>query len=87
MEKKVDKVLPGKMFILTSFKEKVFTHINSQQKWMNFNTFSSSSHVDCAIQITFNLQSIKHGSCYIVNNVNPSYFILGKRHVIRVNVI
>ena len=44
-EKKVDKVLPGNIFILMSFKEKVFTQINSQQ----MNTFRSSSPVDCAI--------------------------------------
>ena len=56
MEKQADKVLPGKIFILISFKETVFTHINSQQMWMNFNTFSSSSLVDCAIQINFNLR-------------------------------
>ena len=30
-EKRVDKVLPGKIFILISFKEKDFTHVNSQQ--------------------------------------------------------
>ena len=66
----MDKVLPGKIFILISFKEKVFTHVNSQQMWMNFNTFSSSSRVDCAIQINF----VKDGSCYIVNDINPSKF-------------
>ena len=46
-EKKVDKVLPGNSFILISFKEKVFTQINSQQ----MSTFRISSHVDCVIQI------------------------------------
>ena len=45
----MDKVLPSKIFILISFKETVFTRVNSQQMWMNFNTFSSSSRVDCAI--------------------------------------
>ena len=82
----MDKVLPGKIFILISFKGKVFTHINSQQMWMNFNTFSSTSHVNCAIQIILTwMQLIKDGSCYIVNHINPSKFCPGK-HVIRVNV-
>ena len=44
-----------------SFKEKVFTHINSQQIWMNFNTFSSCSPVDCAIQININLHVVDKG--------------------------
>ena len=57
-EKKVDKVLPGKIFILISFKEKVFTQINSQQMWMNFNMFSSSSRVDCTIQIKFSVDAV-----------------------------
>ena len=54
----MDKVLPGKIFILINFKEKVFTPVDSQQMWMNFNTFSSSSRVDCAIQINFNLDEV-----------------------------
>ena len=54
----MDKVLPGKMFILISFKERVFSHINSQQMWMKFDTFSSSSRVDCAIQINFNFNAV-----------------------------
>ena len=57
----MDKVSPGKIFILISFKEKVFTHVNSQQMWMNFNTFSSSSCVDCAIQMNFNLDAVDEG--------------------------
>ena len=71
-------------FILTSFKGKVFTQINSQQ----MNTFRISFHVDCAIQINFNLDAVdKGGSCYIGNDLNPSKsFILGKFYVIRVNV-
>ena len=56
----MDKVLPGKIFILISFKEKVFTHVNSQQMWMNFNTFSSSC-VDCVIQINFHLDAVDKG--------------------------
>ena len=47
-EKRVDKVLPGKSFILISFNENVFTHISSQQMSMNFDTFASSSRVDLA---------------------------------------
>ena len=59
-------------------KEKVFAHINSQQTWMNFNTFSSSSGIDCAIQIILTwMQLIKDGSCYIVNDINPSKFCPG----------
>ena len=61
-EKKVDKCLPSKIFILISFKEKDFTHINSQQMWMNFNTFSSSSSVDCTrLQTDFNLNAVDKG--------------------------
>ena len=60
-EKMVDKVLPGKIFILISFKKNVFTHVNSQQMWMNLNTFSSSSRVDCAIQTNFNLDAVDKG--------------------------
>ena len=60
-EKRVVKVLPGKIFILISFKEKVFTHVISQQIWMNFNTSSCSSRVDCAIQINFNLDAVDKG--------------------------
>ena len=83
-EEKVDKVLPGNIFILISFKEKAFTQINSQQ----MNTFRFSSRVDCAIQINFNLDAVdKGGSCYIGNDLNPSKsFILGKFYVIWVNV-
>ena len=57
----MDKVLPGKIFILISFTDKVFTHINSQQMWTNFNRFSSSSRVDCAIQINFSLDAVYKG--------------------------
>ena len=38
-------------------KKNVFNHVNSQQMWTNFNTFSSSSRVDCVIQINFNLDA------------------------------
>ena len=57
----MDKVLPGKIFILINFKEKVFAHINSPQMWMNFNTFSSSSRIDYAIQINVNLDAVYKG--------------------------
>ena len=57
----MNKVIPGKIFILISFKEKVFTQINSKQTWMNFNTFPSSSRVDCALQINFNLNAVDKG--------------------------
>ena len=53
----MDKVFPGNIFILISFKEKVFTQINSQQ----MHTFRSSSRVDCAIQINFNLNAADKG--------------------------
>ena len=49
---------PVEFLIMISFKEKGFTLINLQQIWMNFNTFPSSSGVDCAIQINFNLDSV-----------------------------
>ena len=54
----MDKVLPGKIFILISLKEKVFTH-----KFManDFNTFSSSSRVDCVVQIKFSLDTVDKG--------------------------
>ena len=83
-EEKVDKVLPGNIFILISFQEKIFTQINSQQ----MNTFRISSGVDCAIQINFNLDAVDKGrSCHIGKDLNPSKsFILRKFYVIRVNV-
>ena len=59
-EKKIDKVFPGKMFTLIIFKKKVFL-ITSLQMWINFNTFSSSSRVDSAIQINFNLDAVDIG--------------------------
>ena len=57
----MEKVLPGKIFILISFKDKDFTDINSQQMWLIFNTFSSSSRVVCAIQINFSLDAVYKG--------------------------
>ena len=43
------------------FQGKEVLLINSQQMWMNFNTFSSSSHVDCAIQLNLNLDAVYKG--------------------------
>ena len=40
------------------FDVKAFTHVNSQQIWMNFYTFSSSSGVNCVIRINFNLDVV-----------------------------
>ena len=57
----MDKILPSNIFVLVSFKDKVFTHINSQQMWMNFNTLSISSRVDCEIQINFSLDAVYKG--------------------------
>ena len=54
----MDTVLPGKIF---SLMRKVFTHVNSQKMWTNFNTYSSSSRVDCTIQINFNLDTVDKG--------------------------
>ena len=53
----MNKVLPGNMFILISFKENVSIQINSQQ----MNTFRISSRVNCAIQINFNLDAVDKG--------------------------
>ena len=53
----MDTVLPGNTFILISFKENVFTQINLQQIY----TLKSSSRVDCAIQINFNLNAVDKG--------------------------
>ena len=57
--------------------------------WMNFNTFSSSSRVDCAIHINFNLDAVDKGWKLLLlptTSVRVN-FILGKLHVIRVNVL
>ena len=43
----MDKVLPGEIFILISFKVKALAQVNSQQIWMNFNTFPDSCRVNC----------------------------------------
>ena len=67
MEEKGDKVLPGNIFILISFKGKDFTQINSQE----MNTFRITAPVDCAIQIILNLDAVdKGGSCHIGNDLN-----------------
>ena len=54
-EKKVDKVLPSKIFILISFNIKALTQVNSQHMQVNFNTFPSSFRVNCVIRINVNL--------------------------------
>ena len=54
----MDKVLPGDIFILVNHNVKAFTQVNSQQMWMNYNTFPSSSHVNCVIRISFNLDAV-----------------------------
>ena len=71
-EKRADKVLPGKIFILINFKENVFTYVNSQQLRMNFNMFSSSSRVHCAIQINFNLDTVDKGWKLLYCKRHPS---------------
>ena len=55
----MNKVALGEMFILIIYTEKAFAPINSHQMWMNFNTFSSSSRADGAIQIKFNLDEVE----------------------------
>ena len=55
------KVSPGEVFILMSFNVKAFTQVNQQQMWMNFNTFLSSSHVNCVIRINFKLNAVHKG--------------------------
>ena len=75
MEKKVDKVLPGEIFILINFNVKALTQVNSQQIWMNFNTFPNSSSVNCVMgQISTRMQFIKDGGCCNVNDLNPSKY-------------
>ena len=71
----MDKVLLGKIFMLISFTDKVFTHKNSQQMWMNFNTFSSFSRADCAIQINLSLDAVY---CCRVNFSNDQMILFSK---------
>ena len=44
--------------ILITFNVKALTQVNSQQLWMNFNTFSSSSRLNCAIRVNYNLDTV-----------------------------
>ena len=60
-EKKVDKVLLGQIFILISFIVKALARVNSQEIWMNFNTFPNSSHVSCVTRININSDSVHEG--------------------------
>ena len=57
----MDKVLPGEIFILINFNAKALTQVNSQQIWMNFNTFPNSSRVNCVIRINFNSDAVHKG--------------------------
>ena len=57
----MDKVLPGHVFILISFNVKDLTQVNSQQIWMDFDTFPNSSRVNCVIQINFNSDAVHKG--------------------------
>ena len=54
----MDKVLSGKIYILISLDVKAFTQVNSQQMYINFNTFSSFSRVNCVTRINFNLDAV-----------------------------
>ena len=63
MYKKVDKVLPGQIFILISFHVKDLTQVqvNPQQIWMNFDTFPNSSPVNCVTWTNFNSDAVHKG--------------------------
>ena len=76
----MDKVLPGQICILIRFNVKTFEQVTSQQMWMHFNTFPSSSPVTCMIRINFLtwLQFIKDGSCCNVNDINLHKFYPGR---------
>ena len=57
----MDKVLLGEIFILINFTVIALTQVNSQQIWMNFNTFPNSCRVNCVTQINFNLDAVHNG--------------------------
>ena len=57
----MDKVLLGEIFILVNFNVKALTQVNSQQIWMNFDTFPTSSRVNCVIRINFNSDAVHKG--------------------------
>ena len=57
----MDKVLLGEIFILVNFNVKALTQVNSQQIWMNFDTFPNSSRVNCVIRIDFNSDAVHKG--------------------------
>ena len=57
----MDKVLPSEIFILINFNVKALTQVNSQQIWMNFNTFPNSSRVNYVIRINFNSDAVHKG--------------------------
>ena len=49
------------IFILISSNAIAFTHVNSQQIWMNFNTLPSSYRINCVNRINFNLETVHEG--------------------------
>ena len=57
----MDKVLLDKIFILISLNVKAHTQVNSQQMWINFDAFLSSSRVNCMIRINFSLDAVRKG--------------------------
>ena len=61
MDKIVDKVLPGQIFILISFNVKDLTQVlvNPQQIWMNFDTFPNSSPVNCVTRINLSSDAVQ----------------------------
>ena len=83
----MDEVLPCEFFILVGFNVRGLTKLNSQQMWMNFNAFSTSSGVNCVIRITFNLDAVCKGWKLLsyINNLNPTNFTLGKFYVIHLH--
>ena len=70
-EKTVDKVLPGKIFMLIGFSVKAITQVNPQHTWVNFNTFPSCFLVNCVIQVNLNIDAVRKESFY-VNHPNLS---------------
>ena len=61
----MDKVLSCEILMQINFNVKALTQVNSQQMWMNFNTFPSSSRLNCVIRINFNLDTV-----HLISNVS-----------------
>ena len=81
----MDKVLPGEIFILTSFNVKALTQVNSQQMLMNFNGFPNSSQVNCVIRINFSSDEVhKDGSCCDVTSSHGICCLSAKGFIFRV---